>query len=589
MILSTNSPQKVLLLSICLIFSFSCSKDSDLLSDYVLSDSDGGLELRKFVVDDFYVYNSSNSITLDVLANDQFENTDDVEITETTDPENGDIVINPDNTLTYTPDDNTPEDADTPEDVNAPEDPDTFTYTTEVIEENGTVTTETGNVTIGTAENRAPISGANVYYVTVGGNSSNDGKSESTSWNVVHAFKTAKAGDVVHIKAGNYGAVNLSATNSGILGSPIRFFGYSNSPGDIIATNGSTFNYGNSVDAASMPLINAGATGTGVIVSGSYVEIHNFQIKDYGLGIDVRGNNSTLDNVISIDMGNQSSGGYDGFGIRLSGSDNTVKNSYIENATAEAFKVYGGTNNLVQFLEVRADNVTNPCDYYILLSNTSGNIVEDSKVERAGGLAHGGHGLTCKWKSRDNIFRRCETVYTNIEMNFEDVTGNLYEDIRMTGQGTSSGFWHTNIDFRNGANGNTVRNIYMTNVWSCVNFSEDNDGFQPSPDTDAVKCGYNNRIENLSIDNCDRVFQFVGYTNIGGTFEAPATGNVFDGLTVNGYNQIGSIYNTNSGNQIINATFKNHNGTTGISTSNGKPNNITWTASTFEGANHPSY
>lgn len=154
MILNTYSPLKVLSFCICLFLGFSCSKDSDLLSEYVLADSDGALELRRFIVDDFYTYSSNNSIILDVLENDQFEEGDTVEIIETSDPENGEVSINENNTITYTPDatSETPEsssDTNTPEIDN--ETSDTFTYTTEVVEENGTVTTEIGNVVLNVA------------------------------------------------------------------------------------------------------------------------------------------------------------------------------------------------------------------------------------------------------------------------------------------------------------------------------------------------------------------------------------------------------------------------------------------------------
>lgn len=135
--LNVQSPLLVLLFSIILIFQFSCSKDSDLLTDYVLADTQDAIAI-KFVVNDNYVLSNDNSIVLDVLNNDTFTEQDNVTITETSSPTNGNVVVNEDNTVTYTP-----EETETEEIVS-----DTFTYTTEVVNEDQTTTTEEGTVTI---------------------------------------------------------------------------------------------------------------------------------------------------------------------------------------------------------------------------------------------------------------------------------------------------------------------------------------------------------------------------------------------------------------------------------------------------------
>ncbi len=143
------TPQSPLTM-LCLFFSvtifFSCSKDSDLMADYVALDPDIGT-IAKFVandiyqisitsnsedetfeiivnsgssgtesgnsgtenvanggtVNDTYQTSSSASIILDVLANDTFTNKEEVDISEISQPDNGEVVINSDNTLAYTP------------------------------------------------------------------------------------------------------------------------------------------------------------------------------------------------------------------------------------------------------------------------------------------------------------------------------------------------------------------------------------------------------------------------------------------------------------------------------------------------------
>ncbi|MBT8180075.1 MAG: hypothetical protein KJO53_00660 [Eudoraea sp.] len=101
----------------------------------------------------------------------------------------------------------------------------------------------------------------------------------------------------------------------------------------------------------------------------------------------------------------------------------------------------------------------------------------------------------------------------------------------------------------------------------------------PTPDTDAIKCGYSNTLENVTIENFDRAIQFVSYTNIGGTFSAPVTNNVFVGMNLISYGTIGVLYNDSCGNEIIDSSFKNDN--SGIITAKGKPNNVTFLNCTY--------
>ena len=131
--INTQSPLKVLALSIVFILHFSCSKDSDLLTDYVLTDAQEAI-VGKYVVDDTFVVSLNGSVVLDVLSNDTFSEQASVIITETSEPTNGTAVINNDDTITYTP-----------ETTEATVD--TFTYTTEVIVDE-TVSTETATVTV---------------------------------------------------------------------------------------------------------------------------------------------------------------------------------------------------------------------------------------------------------------------------------------------------------------------------------------------------------------------------------------------------------------------------------------------------------
>ena len=78
---NTPSPLKVLVLIVVFILHSSCSKDSDLMTDYVLSETQNTLDLGQLIIDDTFIVNAQGSITFDVLANDAFENQEEVLIT----------------------------------------------------------------------------------------------------------------------------------------------------------------------------------------------------------------------------------------------------------------------------------------------------------------------------------------------------------------------------------------------------------------------------------------------------------------------------------------------------------------------------
>ncbi|MGB5666707.1 MAG: Ig-like domain-containing protein [Maribacter sp.] len=122
-----------------LFLIFSCDKDSDLLVDYVLSEDILSENLDIQIVNDYFTTTSETSIVLDVLSNDSYPELENVRIIETSSPTLGVVKINDDNlTITYTP-----TTASTTEETT-----DTFTYTTEVVNQDETTSTEIGNVEV---------------------------------------------------------------------------------------------------------------------------------------------------------------------------------------------------------------------------------------------------------------------------------------------------------------------------------------------------------------------------------------------------------------------------------------------------------
>ena len=134
---------KLILLFYIFFTTISCDKDSDLLKEDVIAGKPESLQIQRYVVDDNFVAPSNSTIVLNVLENDEFENLENVTITNTTNPENGSVQVNEDNTISYT----------SPENGNTTE---TFTYTTETLNDDNTISTEQGIVTVNVSENNEP-------------------------------------------------------------------------------------------------------------------------------------------------------------------------------------------------------------------------------------------------------------------------------------------------------------------------------------------------------------------------------------------------------------------------------------------------
>ncbi|MBT9189035.1 pectate lyase family protein [Zobellia russellii] len=131
------------------VLSISCSQDTDLLVDYVAVDSAEARLTGNILVNDSYKIPGNNTVILDVLANDIISDPEKVKIVQTSQPDNGIVIINDDKTLTYIPDDLQGKESDDEDDIeneNSPEETgestdkdsnDSFTYTTETELEGG--------------------------------------------------------------------------------------------------------------------------------------------------------------------------------------------------------------------------------------------------------------------------------------------------------------------------------------------------------------------------------------------------------------------------------------------------------------------
>lgn len=534
-----SNPFKVALLSFVLFSNISCNKDSDLLAQYVVEDP------KNILLKDIVIFTFANqSIVIEPIDEKIYKEPEKVVITEVTPPDMGSVEVREDNTLVYTPQ---PDKTGT----------DKFDYTASVTNPDKSVSTQTGNVSIAvTSKAYFPLTGKNIFYVTPSGQSSNSGDSEATAWNITHAFKTAKAGDIVYIKAGDYGGPELLVSRSGTAESPIKFIGYTTDPGDLMSILGSTFKYGNVLDANKMPLLSGQTGQTAVTIRNNYIELENFQITKYGTGIHSSGQNVVLRNIIATELGNQSSyNAYDGKGIQIFGNNTLLENSFVLNATAEAIKLYGSNNSHVNYCEVRADNPGNPTDYYFLLTGgTNNTIIENSYAERALNLKHGGHGFDMKDLAEYNVIRNCVSKNTNFELNFAGVRYNTIENCSIYGAGKSPEQWHARMVIFNGANNNLIKDMYIQDTWAAISWEEYKDGYiGPGGNRREENCGYDNTFYGIKVVNTNRILNVGGGTN----YKATAKRNTFINCDFSGFQTVAVTYYPTEDIKFENSKFSN--------------------------------
>lgn len=439
-----------LILIFCSAQLTSCNKDSDLLSDYVLNEELEAISM--LVVNDNFSVTQGQPTVLDVLRNDQFADMDNVAIVSTTTPQNGIVSINEDNTLTYTPKVEIPE---TPQEVTPEAVTDTFTYTAEQTTESGEAIRENGTVNIN--NNKVPTTGTNVYYVTIDGKSANNGKSEATSWNLAHAFKAAKPGDIIHVKSGNYGALQINTSRSGTADNPIKFLGYNRTPQDIIATNGTTYTYedwkndGNALPNNIMPHLelspnnnNPNDGDNAFEIRHSYIEIHNFFISKYRVGININASNVTINNCIGSQFGNWSTSAKgwnatqddfsythrNGYGINLNGDNATLKNNLFIDAGFVTYFIKSD-NNLIENCIGVAHRSGNGADYIFDHYGASNNRINNCKAIRnyGNGQGHVSRCNTFQARSDNNIMTNFTCV--NARMQIENSNNNKIEGLEM--------------------------------------------------------------------------------------------------------------------------------------------------------------
>ena len=390
------------------------------------------------------------------------------------------------------------------------------------------------------------------YIVTVNGKSTNNGLSESSAWSLEHAFNVSKPGDIIYVKAGNYGNKKLQMNKKSGSGL-IKIIGYVNTPGDIQSSNGPTHDYGNTISANNMPLLqsNPSYRSTAIKLFQSNVLIENFQITGYEKGLLTQSfaNNVTAKNLIIKDMGSQTSNAYNGWGIDIRGKNSVVENCYVQNASAVAIQLIDSDYSKIKNSKVYANNTTNPTDYYYLLTGGTDNaLVENCYAERARGLSHGGHGFNIKNDGAYNTFRNCVAKRTNFELTYSGVHHNTIDGGGLYGVNTSSAEWATTFSIIGGSHDNIIKNLSINDTHSAITLNTYND----KRGADA-SLGHNNTFENVTVNNTRTVLLAGGGTN----YNSTAKNYTFSNCKFSNFQAVARTYYRTDNIVFRNSTFQN--------------------------------
>ncbi len=385
------------------------------------------------------------------------------------------------------------------------------------------------------------------YYVStaVTSKDSADGRTELSAWRTIkYAASKAVAGDIVYIKAGDYGAENVNFTKSGSAGNPITFVGYKNIPGEIVPALVNSPNPLAAFNVSEMPTINGGNRAAGVgftCQNQKYLVIKNFQIQNYAYGLVAGGitqdaGNLVLNNINVMSIGSVSDS-YSGEGILLGSMgtryshNDTLINCLVVNAAAEGIGI-NGNNNVLRGCKVYCnENTQNAAtDYYIIVTG-SYNTLTDCMIERAPGLAHNGHGIGAKTNAEQvidqhlnvpaipaqyNKFINCtaHNMGESFYVRHRTAQYNLFYHCKAMGTHTgdsASGSGEGNlIVIRDGASDNTFDGCTAENCNSAFEFVdtiEDGD----STSTPIGHPGNNNKILNCLAINCYLGVNFSDY------------------------------------------------------------------------------
>lgn len=373
-------------------------------------------------------------------------------------------------------------------------------------------------------------------YVSLTGNNANNGLTEGTAWRTMaYAAANTPAGATCYIKAGNYGDDTLFPSNSGTsLSACTQFIGYVSTPGDAAAQD--TDNVSDTINTANYPTLNHGDRSTDIAIGFSgkqFLVIKNIQAQNFQQGVYAfNAQDVFVDNCKFRQLGDTTNE-YDGYGISVSECDRIyIKKCIVGNSAAEGIMIFSDDCHVTDSLAWSNDNsngANSSMDYYFHVGqNSHNNVFRRNKAIRVGALADGGHGFGMKsgeytpGTSTGNWFEDNETV--NIEgeafyCKHRGASGNTF--INNLARDSADGWAYV---CSNGAHDNTFVGNTATNMGNGIVF------YDTIEDDGQHSGGDNNTFTDTTINDAGYAIAFKDYTYS----ETSSTGNVIDGLVVNG-------------------------------------------------------
>ena len=311
-----------------------------------------------------------------------------------------------------------------------------------------------------------PSGNGNVYYVSNSGNDKNNGQNQNNSWRTItFAATMAKAGDVVYIKAGDYGKENVVIKNSGSISKPIKFIGYKTTIGDGELLERSV---GMQFDSKKLPLLK---NGNGIAISckkKSFVIIRNIQIESYSL----YGINFDSSSYLILDRVYVQKTKWAIRTIDANSTNNRIINSYVANSSQTGIEVMN-KNNLIDNTWA-VSSYRSSMDYYLIIrggKEGTNNTIRNCYVNRFINDSHSGHGISLKadqhmngYSLEYNLVENCQIIGAKLELRHRPVRYNVFRNCVING--------NKGISINDGASYNILENITIKNADYFVNWKE---------------------------------------------------------------------------------------------------------------------
>ncbi|MCE5229057.1 DNRLRE domain-containing protein [bacterium] len=382
---------------------------------------------------------------------------------------------------------------------------------------------------------------AATYYVATdaGASDGNPGTQASPWRTIAHAVATVVAGDTVMIKGGNYGNEYITMSNkSGTASKPIVFEGYDGWP--VLGTLPSP---------RTTPPSDVTKWGFRLYKS-HYITLRNIKFTYYYNCLYVElSNYVTADNIYVNTSG---STGAAGTGIFWKYSNyGKILNCTVIDAGGNDVMLAEANYCLVDHLTCRGtleDEDPYCTDYYFIMRCCNNTTVQNSYVEDEKKCDKGNHGfiikdMDCTVKSYNNLIQDCTAI--GVGECFAAAHGaynNTFLRCHGNTEGKDNGISYI-INCRNGAHGNTWREITGTSRHILIGLSDEAEGaYDVKYDNKFVNCVLkgthgearslgvlfrrtrNNTFENCVLDNVDHLGRYIqtattGDTNTGNAFK----------------------------------------------------------------------